>query len=403
MATRKHILIIGGGIAGPLTALALHKAGISSTIYEAYETTADGVGGMLVVAPNGLDALRIVDVDTSGLGQAVPRMVMQDARGKRLGEFAGLPGLPASRAMLRSELYRALHDQATAHGIRIESGKRLVRVEESSVRVVACFADGSAATGDALVGADGIRSTVRTLVDPEAPGPSYVGLLGFGGYATGLGPVADSHTMHFAFGERAFFGYWTEPGGRSPWFSNLPHPSPLTLAQAREVSPADWLAQLRAQHADDVPGRELVEHTSPDQLLVLGGLEIMPKVPRWHRGRMVLVGDAAHAPSSSSGQGASLAAESAIQLARCLRDLPDVETAFAAYEALRRPRVERVAADAARVNSTKALGPVAKAVMRVLMPIAMKTFLKPERRFGPVHGYRIDWEQQLDGVAVGKA
>ena len=101
-----------------------------------------------------------------------------------------------------------------------------------------------------------------------------------------------------------------------------------------------WLRTLRAAYADDVPGRDLIEHTSADQLQVLGSLQIMPQRPHWHRGRMVLVGDSAHAPSNSSGQGASLAIESAVQLARCLRDLPDVATAFAAYERLRRPRVE---------------------------------------------------------------
>jgi 2-polyprenyl-6-methoxyphenol hydroxylase-like FAD-dependent oxidoreductase len=56
-----------------------------------------------------------------------------------------------------------------------------------------------------------------------------------------------------------------------------------------------------------VPGRDLLQHTSADQLVVLGSVEIMPKIPHWHRGRMVLVGDSAHAPSPSSGQGASLA------------------------------------------------------------------------------------------------
>ena len=85
----------------------------------------------------------------------------------------------------------------------------------------------------------------------------------------------------------------------------------------------------------------------------------MPPVPHWHRGRMVLVGDAAHAPSNSSGQGASLAIESAVQLARCLRDLPDSRRAFAAYERLRRTRVEKVAARAARINQAKAPGAVA--------------------------------------------
>ncbi|MET7763267.1 hypothetical protein ABZS71_15015 [Streptomyces sp. NPDC005393] len=75
--------------------------------------------------------------------------------------------------------------------------------------------------------------------------------------------------------------------------------------------------------------------------------------------------------SSSSGQGASLAAESAVQLARCLRDAP-YERAFARYEELRRPRVERIIANAARTNSDKAAGPVGRVVRDLLMPVAMK-------------------------------
>ncbi|MDX3357940.1 FAD-dependent monooxygenase, partial [Streptomyces sp. ME01-24h] len=83
-------------------------------------------------------------------------------------------------------------------------------------------------------------------------------------------------------------------------------------------------------------------------------MERMPSVPHWHRGRMVLVGDAAHAPSSSSGQGASLAIESSLELARCLRDLPTPEAAFAAYDQLRRARVEMIGTDAAAKNRAKA-------------------------------------------------
>jgi 2-polyprenyl-6-methoxyphenol hydroxylase-like FAD-dependent oxidoreductase len=107
---------------------------------------------------------------------------------------------------------------------------------------------------------------------------------------------------------------------------------------------------------------------------------------------MVLVGDSAHAPSASSGQGASLAVESAIELARCLRDLPDVPSAFAAYERLRRPRVEKIAVRAARTNNSKALGPAAITMMRLLMPLAMKTVLTPERTLGPEQRHHIDWD-----------
>jgi 2-polyprenyl-6-methoxyphenol hydroxylase-like FAD-dependent oxidoreductase len=386
-------LVVGAGIAGPVTALALRKAGIEATVYEAYETTADGIGGTLTIAPNGLDALRIVGADEAvrAVGLPMDRTVMADGRGKRLGEVPGLPGLPPSQALWRGDLYRALHDYAAAQGVRVVHGKRLVGVEDTPDAITARFADGTSAVGDILVGADGVHSTVRRLIDPAAPGPDHVPLLNFGG-AADIAVPAPPGAMSFVFGRRAFLGYWPEPDGRTAWFGNLPHDRVMTAAEARAVPADEWLGRLGDAYADDVPGRDLVAHTRPERLFPLGSIEIMPAAPRWHRGRMVLVGDAAHVPSPSSGQGASLAAESAVQLARCLRDLPDVERAFGAYERLRRPRVERVAARAARTNSSKGLGPVARTLMGLFMPVALRTFLTPERMLGPEQRHHIDWD-----------
>src|SRR5262244_2996603 len=89
-------IIIGAGIAGPVTALALRKAGIESAVFEAHERTADGIGGMLSLAPNGLNALEIVGAAETvrRVGQPIPDFVIGDASGKCYGRFAGLPGLP---------------------------------------------------------------------------------------------------------------------------------------------------------------------------------------------------------------------------------------------------------------------------------------------------------------------
>ena len=118
---------------------------------------------------------------------------------------------------------------------------------------------------------------------------------------------------------------------------------------------------------------------------------------------MALVGDAAHATSPSSGQGASMAVESAIQLARCLRDLPDHEAAFTAYESLRRERVERVIAAAARTNSDKAAGPVARVFRDLLFPLMMKTAFTPEKMFGWQHRYTIDWDAPVTATQPAAA
>jgi len=390
-------LVIGGGVAGPVMALALRKAGIDAEVYEAYSSAADTIGGMLTVAPNGLEALALVGADEAVrlAGQPMSSMIMADGRGRQIGEFPGLDGLPPSRALWRFDLCRVLRECAVAAGVQIHSGKRLVDAEESAEAVTAHFADGSFATADVLIGTDGIRSRVRTLIDPNAPGPRQIPLLNFGAMSS-ISVPARPDAMYFVFGKKGFLGYWNQPDGRTGWFSNLPDDTPMTIAQAREQSAEVWLGRLRAVYADDVPGRELLAHTEPEDLLSFGSMEIMPKVPRWHSRRMVLVGDSAHAPSSSSGQGASLAVESAIQLAQCLRDVPDAPSAFARYEALRRPRVEKVAARAAKTNSGKALGPIATTMMSLLMPLALKTVMKPEKTLGAEQRFRIDWDETIN-------
>ncbi|MGW2938492.1 FAD-dependent monooxygenase [Streptomyces sp. NPDC001156] len=385
MGKVRTALVIGSGIAGPVTALALRKVGIEATVFESHPPAADGVGAMLSIAPNGIDALRVIGADTviDTIGQPVPGVVMADGDGNRLSEFHGFPGLPATRAMARADLFRALADFAGAAGIRLAYGKRFVAVETADDRVTATFADGTTSAADVLIGADGIRSTVRPLIDPHAPGPEYGGVLSFGGYAAGSGVEAEPGSMYFAFG-RTFIGYWALPDGRIVWFAGLPSAEPMTSAEVRRVPATQWLSRLRELYAGHAPGRTLLAHTEPGDLLAVGPMERMPSVPHWHRGRMVLVGDAAHAPSSSSGQGASLAIESAVELGRCLRDLPTPEAAFTAYERLRRPRVEMIGGDAAAKNKAKA-GQVGD---RPVLPT-------PEQMFAPVHRHHIDWDEPV--------
>lgn len=390
----KTALVIGGGVAGPVTAMALRKAGIEAAIYEAYPTTADGIGGSLGLAPNGLAALRVVGAEDAvrAVARPIQHMVMAMGR-KRLGEMPSLPGLTPLQMMRRADLHRVLHDRALDQGIQITHGKRLVNAEETASGITARFADGSSASADILIGADGIRSTVRTLIDPNAPGPNYTGLIQFGGVADYDVP-GSSNTMTFVFGKGGYYLYGPGPNGGTEWGVNLPQDRPLTLTEARQVPAVDRLRQLREIYADDDPARELIQATRPDQLGVVGSLYIMPSLPHWHRGRMVLVGDAVHAPSNSSGQGASLAIESAVQLARCLRDLPDPPSAFAAYEHLRRGRVEKVAARAGRINHAKAPGPITRALMPLLMPTMMK-LMNQEKTFGPEQRYEIDWDETV--------
>jgi len=384
-------LVIGGGIAGPVAATALTKVGIEADVYDAYPPSdTDGIGGSLALEPNGLAALRIVDADDAVRAAAIPitRSIMSIA--SKPGP--DMPSPVGPRQLIdRGVLHRILRDRAQRAGVRIHHGKRLIGVAERPDGVMAHFADGTCASADVLIGADGVRSTVRRLIDPKAPGAGYTGLLGFEGLvdddSSGLAPG----TMTFAFGKRAYYLYWKRPDGRIGWGANLPSPQYLSLNQARAVPAEDWLRTLRAAYADDTPGARLATDTTADTLQAVGALHIMPPVPHWYRDRMVLVGDAVHAPSNSTGQGASLAMESAIQLARCLRDLPDVPSAFAGYERLRRDRVEKIAARGARISHAKAPGPLAQRMMRLLIPLMVKT-MNLEKTMTAEQRYTIDWD-----------
>ncbi|MFB4317874.1 FAD-dependent oxidoreductase [Actinomadura sp. 21ATH] len=391
MSKVRSALVIGGGIAGPVTAAALLKAGIDATVHEAYPAASDGIGGTLALAPNGMAALDVVGAGDAVRSLALPirRSAMAIGRGP-LRTVPALPDVEPLQMVDRGGLHRALRDRALAAGARFEYGKRLVGADEDPDGVTAKFADGGTARADVLIGADGVRSTVRTLIDPAAPGPGYTGMLGFEGRAD-VAVDAEPGTMVFAFGKRAYYLYWVLPGGGVGWGANLPSRDHLTLTEARRRPAAEWLRTLRETYAGDDPGGALAARTSAETLQVVGALHIMPPVPHWWRGRMALVGDAVHAPSNSTGQGASLAAESAIELARCLRDLPGPAPAFAAYERLRRSRVERIAARGARINSAKTPGPVARKAMSVLMPIMFRAG-SVEKSLGREQRHAIDWD-----------
>ncbi len=381
-------LVIGGGIAGAVTATALRLAGIDAAVHEAYPTPGAGIGGSLAIAANGLAALDLIGVGDAvrGIGLPIARTRMTVA-GRDLGLLPQLPDVEPMRMVRRGELHRVLREHAARNGVAFRYGSRLVAVEEGRASITARFEDGDDATAEVLVGADGVRSTVRGLIDPANPGPRYTGLLSFGGRVRA--DVAFDG-MTFAFGRRAYSLYWPEPDGEVVWGANLPSERYLSLREARAIPAEHWLRVLRETYAGDDPSGLLAERTTPATLDVTGAIHIMPPVPHWWRGRMVLAGDAVHAPSNSTGQGASLAIESGVELARCLRDLPEPGEAFAAYERLRRERVEAVARRGARINSSKTPGPVGRRLMQAVMPVLFRR-MDAEKTMGPELRYRIDW------------
>ncbi|WP_226531214.1 FAD-dependent oxidoreductase [Microbacterium paraoxydans] len=349
-------IIIGGGVAGPATALFLQRAGWEAEVFEA-RTEPGAYGGLFLnVATNGLAVLDRLDLRDALVadGHLCPRMVMRSGKGRTLGVVpngpAGDPGR-GSVVVRRARLHEVLREGVEAAGVAYAFGKRLERIEERLDRIVAHFADGSTAEGDVLIGADGVGSLVRTEIDPDAPAPAGSGLISVGGFARvpGLDPTPGEQYM--VFGAKSFFGYLVRDDGTAYWFANVTDPG-MTRAAIGALTGAEWVARLRELHADDpYPVPQILDHVVGE--VGAYALSDLTHVPHWHRGRLVLAGDAVHATSPSAGQGASLALEDAITLARHLRDDDGHENAFAGYERERRPRAEEVVAYARQVNRHK--------------------------------------------------
>ena len=380
-------------MAGPATAMALQMVGVEAVVLEARTHLDRDAGSYLALAPNGLSALAAIgalDLAHSA-GSSTRRHVMLGASGRHLGTVtAGAPLADGTQAltMKRSHLGRLLTEEARSGGVAGRGGATVGAASTDAGHAVGGGADGSALTADLVIGADGAHSTVRRAIDPTAPSPRYVGLTNFGGITrdTAIAAELPAESWSFIFGRRSFFGAHPTPDGDVVWFVNVPRPE--ISRQERTATTLDqWQQQLAELASDDSgPARALIE--SGELELAADNTYDLPHVPVWHRGRLALVGDALHAPSPSSGQGASMALEDGIVLAASLRDTDSVTGAFTAFEAARRARVERIVAVGARSSSSKIPGRIGRVPMEAMMRLVFR-YLVTERTQSWMTGHRV--------------
>lgn len=380
----KPVLIVGGGVAGPVLALFLRRAGFAPEIFEATDGPS-AAGGALGLAPNGMNVLAAAGVveqvrDTSVTAK---EWLFENQSGKVL---ARSPGGNASRygqpavMITRADLHRVLVEQAQDEGVPIHFNKSFVSLKDiPGQSVIAQFSDGSSAEGDFLVGADGIRSQVRRSIMPTAPKPVYTGMVAPGG----ISPCIDSDVRprsdqrgHFIFGQNGFFGYFnalTEEGPRTVWWStsSAPLATKEQMGAATQSELRRRLLELHGNWAEPVP--QLIE--SAESMLNIA-IHDVPSLPTWSAGRAILIGDAAHAVAPHSGQGASMALEDAQFLAKLVSASQGVglHQLFADFERKRRPRTDEVIALGRRSAQRKEMmSPVAywiqQQVIRAVIPL----------------------------------
>jgi 2-polyprenyl-6-methoxyphenol hydroxylase-like FAD-dependent oxidoreductase len=384
-------------LAGAATALFLRKVGIVSTVFEA-RADAAGPGGGLVLAPNGMNVL--AELGLADRVKARGTLALENRfyteAGRCLARYSNggtRYGQPAV-AVLRDDLHAAMLAELGARAITVRTRKQLTTVERRrGEKVVARFADGSSVEGDLLVGADGALSRTRAVVFPEAPRPTFAGAVSVVGVTPSAAvpnlPAREKEVVSFTFGARGLFGYCGARGGDVMWWSNLCRSRPLGPGEldgsARLGLREELLDLFGAYHA---PIAALIARSGPTVALDVFELEALP---RWHDGRVVLVGDAAHAVGPSSSQGAALALEDAMDLAKRLRDDDgDHARAFTAFEADRRARVERIVAEGRRDGTGKTEVTPARTQLRHFARwLALNLF--GQRSQDWVYRYRVDW------------
>ncbi|ASW58071.1 NAD(P)/FAD-dependent oxidoreductase [Plantactinospora sp. KBS50] len=376
-----RIIVIGGGVAGAATALALRGIGAEVTGYEAYEDPAGAVGAFLSLASNGLRGLDRLGclAQVRAAGVDIPRQRMWSAGGRLLGDVprGRRRADPLHSVTLRRErLVATLRSAATDAGARILTGERLVDVTETAHGVCAEFAGGRRESADLLVAADGIWSVVRGLLDPAAPRPEYAGLYAISGVSAASG--IEPGVFNMTFGRSGAFIHLAAADGAVWWQAQIADPVP---PERSARSAEQWLARTAELYRREaVPSAVIAATTGLDPVVLMHAVD---PVPTWHSDRIVLVGDAAH--PVGAGQGASMAIEDAVALAVALRDEPTVGAALRAYDARRRPRVVKLLGTAEDNRGAKRAGPVRRHGQAVLMRLFLPLFY--ERATAWLYGY----------------
>ncbi len=399
---KRKALIIGCGVAGPVVALFLQRAGIEAEIYEARAESTDYGGSFLNMACNGLGVLKTLGLDdqVSSQGSPIPRMSIWSGKGKRLGEVrngaraeVGAPSIN----ILRSRLHQVLREGAEQRRIKMSFGKKLAGLSTGEQGVIATFEDGTTAEGSFLVGCDGVHSRTRYLINPDAPTPQYTGLISVGGFAQHSSFPRTPDTLHFIFGKRAFFGYHISSSGEMYWFVNFSQRSAPARGEGDMIVSDEWQERMLDLFRGDLPLISEMIRATESPIIGYPIYDISTQ-PIWQKGPVVLVGDAIHAVSPGAGQGASLAVEDALVLAKCLRDREDYALAFATYERLRRARVEHMVKYGRSLGQAKIMtNPIQVWFRDLLMPFFLKHFANPAA-LDWVYSYKVDWDIPVEGT-----
>src|SRR5260370_4100267 len=331
----KRAIIIGGGIGGVTAAIALKRAGLDVIVFERAEELQE-VGSGLPLWTNALRALHKIGLsdELEKLGVQVTSLsvstwsgdTMADARNDKYLKRLGTITIVVHRAELLALLLKTLGEE------RVQLGTTWVGFTQDASGVCARFADGQEVQGDVLIGADGIHSVIRTqLFGPIKPG--YVGYTCW----RGLAHITRTGLETWAWGKGCQFGIIPMSQARVYWFVQKYAP------EGEKDKPGgrkNEVLELFHDWHDPIPA--VIEATAETDIL-RNDIYESELLPHWSRGRVTLLGDAAHTMTPNLGMGACQAIEDGVVLGACLKAEADIAAALKLYERRRVRRANSIA------------------------------------------------------------
>lgn len=336
MGRVRKALVVGGGIGGLSAAIALRRAGIDVDLVEIHtKWTVYHVG--IVVQGNFIRAMVALGIADECVAAGFPYdgVEFRDLQGNLLADIHGIklagPSYPSDLGLTRPALHEVLSRNAIKVGTNVRLGVTFNEIRQFDDRVEVSFTDGTTGTYDVVIGADGVNSKVRQTIFGEEFKPKYTGQ-GVWRYNVPRPPELNRAVMYSGLptGKCGFIPLTQDTGyvflvQAEPEDLRIPEDQLAPEMRKRLASCTGVMAQLRDQIVDS-------------HLVVYRPLRALFMPPPWYRGRVILIGDAAHAVTPHMGQGAAQATEDAVVLGELLaRDEPIGDL----FEAFMRRRYER--------------------------------------------------------------
>lgn len=349
--SRSSVLIVGGGIGGLSTSIALRGAGYDVNVVEIQADLHSSVYGVGIIQPvNALRALDAIGCAEACMAVGYPTTAwghLLDVDGNLIREMPGarIPGseLPPMNGLTRPQLHKILTDKALEAGVTIEYDKTFTTLTDGPDGVEVTYTDGAAHVVDFVVGADGVRSKVRPYVLAEDLKPAYLGQSAF---RLNIPREPEIDRIVLQHGPDGLAGFVPIGPDLAYIFYNTTWEEGRWLDQGRM---ADELRKRLAPFGG-LTGRVRDTYLHDSSKIVFRPEEWLIAPPPWHKGRIVLIGDAVHAVTPHLGQGAAQAIEDGVVLAQCLSLHSSREGAFAAYTERRYERCKLVVESSVQIG-----------------------------------------------------